>query len=117
MLSRIRMKLRRLLLWLVTSGSEGGSYPSHTSVMEGSMIPTSSSQPSILPSLLNSLGERPIEGSITITTTEMQPKEFGVLFETLQFIVGKLAADESSINFTVSHFDKKTDEWMRMSNE
>ena len=81
------------------------------------MIPASSSQPSILTSLLSSLGERPIEGSITITTTEMKPLEFSTLFDTLQFIVAKLASEESNISFSVSHFDKETDEWMRISNE
>lgn len=117
MLSRIRMKLRRLLIWLVASDSEEGSYPSHTNIMEGSMIPATSSQPNILTSLLSSLGERPIEGSITLTTTEMKPKEFSILFDTLQFIVVKLATKETNISFSVSHFDKNSDEWVRIGNE
>lgn len=117
MLYRIRMKLRRLFLWLVALGSGGGSYPSHTNIMEGSMIPASSSQPNILTSLLTSLGERPIEGSITITTTEMKPNQFSILFDTLQFIVVKLATKETNISFSVSHFDKNSDEWVRIGNE
>ena len=47
----------------------------------------------------------------------MQPNEFSILFDTLQFIVAKLTPDETNISFSVSHFDKDSDEWVRMSNE